>query len=332
MGTNVFGMAENANATGSVLDAMRSLPGITIGEEGQILLRGSDRVPVLIDGRPSALTGFGGQGALDSIQASNIERIEIINNPSARFDAAGMAGIINIVYRQEEAMGLHGDVGFSFGLGALSRRKPDIPSELGSYDYNPRYAPTVNLTYNTETTRYFFSGEYISRDDLPNNEFHTRFYDDGRIRFSQIPENREQTRVILRGGVDWQPTDVDTISFSSIFDREHHNDFANIPFLDQDGARTRLWFWTEDEVTGFFNSTLSYKRNLGEVGHDITLDVQYTRGWEDEAYFLNEDSPVRVGTDNTHLVATEHTLPISLDYVRPLSSRPAPRRKYAVSP
>ncbi|MGY9107341.1 MAG: hypothetical protein ACKVG0_12595, partial [Alphaproteobacteria bacterium] len=99
-----------------------------------------------------------------------------------------------------------------------------------------------------ETTRYFFSGGYISRDDLPNNEFHTRFYDDGRIRFSQIPENREQTRVILRGGVDWQPTDVDTISFSSIFDREHHNDFANIPFLDQDGARTRLWFWTEDEV------------------------------------------------------------------------------------
>ncbi|MGY9107342.1 MAG: hypothetical protein ACKVG0_12600, partial [Alphaproteobacteria bacterium] len=80
------------------------------------------------------------------------------------------------------------------------------------------------------------------------------------------------------------------------------------------------------------NSTLSYKRNLGEVGHDITLDVQYTRGWEDEAYFLNEDSPVRVGPDNTHLVATEHTLPISLDYVRPLSSRPAPRRKYAVSP
>ena len=206
IGTNVFRIDENPNATGSVLDALRALPGITIGDEGRIMLRGSDRVPVLIDGKPSALTGFGNQGALDSIQASNIERIEIINNPSARFDAAGMAGIINIVYRREEALGLHGDVGFSAGVGALSRRKPDIPSELGSYDFNPRYAPTVNLTYNTETARYFLSGEYIWRRDLPNNEFHTRFYDDGRIRYSQIPENRQQTRYIFRGGVDWRRT------------------------------------------------------------------------------------------------------------------------------
>ena len=136
----------------------------------------------------------------------------------------------------------------------------------------------MNLTYNTETARYFLSGELISRDDLPNNEYHTRFYDDGRIRFSQIPENREQTRIIARGGVDWQTNETDTISFSSIFDWEHHNDFANIPFLAEDGSRTRLWFWTEDEVTGFFNSSLSYERQLGEVGHEITLDIQYTRG------------------------------------------------------
>ena len=116
IGTNVFRIDENPNATGSVLDALRALPGITIGEEGRIMLRGSDRVPVLIDGKPSALTGFGNQVALDSIQASNIERIEIINNPSASFDAAGAAGIVNIVYRREEALGLHGDVGFSAGV------------------------------------------------------------------------------------------------------------------------------------------------------------------------------------------------------------------------
>ena len=66
-------------------------------------------------------------------------------------------------------------------------------------------------------------------------------------------------------------------------------DHANIPFLTEEGTRTRLWFWTEDEVTGFFNSSLSYKRRLGEVGHEITLNAQYTRGWEDEAYFLNEN-------------------------------------------
>jgi Outer membrane protein beta-barrel family/Carboxypeptidase regulatory-like domain/TonB-dependent Receptor Plug Domain len=318
LGTNIFSIADNPNATGSVIDALRALPGITIGDEGQVILRGSDRVPVLIDGKPSALTGFGNQSALDSIQASNIERIEIINNPSARFDAAGAAGIINIIYRQDRELGLHGDIGMSVGVGALSRRKADIPSELGSFDFNPRFAPTANLTYNTETTRFFLSGEYVDRRDLPNNEFHTRIYDDGRIRYSQIPENRKQTRFIVRGGVDWRPTNADTISVSSIYDREHHNDYANIPFLTELGTRTRLWFWTEDEVTGLFNSSATYRRQLGDAGHMISLNLQYTRGWEDEAYFLNEDSPVRVGTDDTHIIATEHTYPISLDYVRPM--------------
>ena len=321
VGTNVFRMDDNvAAAGGSVLDAMRSLPGITISEEGQIMLRGSDRVPVLIDGKPSALTGFGNQSALDSIQAANIERIEIINNPSARYDAAGMAGIINIVYRQDRVLGLHGDVGLAVGVGALSRRKPDIPSLLGSFDFNPRYAPAINLTYNTDKARFFLSGELINRRDLPNNEFHTRYYDDGRIRYSQIPENRKQTRFVIKGGVDWRPTDLDTITLSSIYDREHHNDYANIPFLNERGTRTRLWFWTEDEITGFFNTSFSYKRQLGEAGHQISLNIAYTRGWEDEAYYLNEDSPVRVGTDSTHIIATEHTFPIGIDYVRPLRS------------
>ena len=84
---------------------------MTVDQEGRVSLRGSDRVAILIDGRQSSLTGFGSQRGLDSVSAANIEAIEIINNPSARFDAAGMAGIINIIYKQEQQLGLSGDVG-----------------------------------------------------------------------------------------------------------------------------------------------------------------------------------------------------------------------------
>jgi len=119
-----------SQAGGSVLDVMRNLPGITVDQEGKLELRGSDKVTVLIDGKQSSLTGYGNQKGLSTIPASNIDKIEIISNPSAKYDASGMAGIINIIYRKEVDKGLNGDVGFSFGIGALSNVKKTFPRNL----------------------------------------------------------------------------------------------------------------------------------------------------------------------------------------------------------
>ena len=91
-----------AAAGGSIMDAMKAMPGITFDQEGKVTLRGSDKVIVLIDGKQSSLTGFGNQKGLDNIPATNIERIEIINNPSAKYDASGMAGVINIIYSKDK--------------------------------------------------------------------------------------------------------------------------------------------------------------------------------------------------------------------------------------
>ena len=97
-----FDVAGNiSQAGGSVLDVMRNLPGITVDQEGKVELRGSDKVTVLIDGKQSSLTGYGNQKGLSSIPSANIEKIEIINNPSAKYDASGMAGVINIIYKKE---------------------------------------------------------------------------------------------------------------------------------------------------------------------------------------------------------------------------------------
>ena len=100
-----------AQAGGSVLDAMKTMPGVTVDQEGKVILRGSDKVVVLIDGKQSSLTGFGNQKGLDNIPVANIEKIEIINNPSAKYDARGMAGIINIIYKKEKEEGFNGDLG-----------------------------------------------------------------------------------------------------------------------------------------------------------------------------------------------------------------------------
>jgi hypothetical protein len=79
--TQVFKLGEGpAQSTGTILDALKNVPGVTVDQEGKVSLRGSDRVALLIDGRQSSLTGFGSQRGLDSVAAANIEAIEIMNN------------------------------------------------------------------------------------------------------------------------------------------------------------------------------------------------------------------------------------------------------------
>jgi len=308
-----------AQSTGSLLDALKGLPGVTVDQEGKVQLRGSDRVAILIDGRQSSLTGFGSQRGLDSVSAANVAAIEIIHNPSARFDAAGMAGIINIIYRQEQQLGLSGDLGLALGSGQFTKRRPDLPTDLGSYSNNEKIIPSLNLNYRTARMRSFFQGELLLQDDLPNNEFHTRFYDDGRVIESQVPENREQLHYIVKGGADWNPGGTSTVSLSGIYDWETHTDRAQVPFILQStGARERFWFWREKEDTGFANVSVNWRRQFTTPGHQLNANLQYTRGWEDEAYFLNEISRVREGTDNTHVLGIENTMPLTIDYTRPL--------------
>ena len=305
--------------TGSVLDAMKSVPGVTVDQDGKILLRGSDRVAVLIDGRPSSLTGFGSQRGLDNIPAGNIEAVEIIHNPAARFDAAGMAGIINIVYKQERRTGVSGDVSLALGMGQFSRQRPDLPTDLGSFSHNEKVLPSVNLNYNTASVRSFLHYEALIQKDLPNNEFTTRFYDDGRIIESQVPENRRQSQNIVRLGADFGVGSATVFSVSGIYDTETHTDSAQVPFILQaTGERERFWFWRERESNGLANVALNVKRSFRTPGHELNVNLQYSRIWEDEAYFLNEVSSVRTGSDATHVIAPENTLPFSIDYTRPL--------------
>jgi outer membrane receptor protein involved in Fe transport len=320
--TQVFRLDDAATQiTGSVLDALRNLPGVNVDQDGRVSLRGSDNVAILIDGRQSSMTGFGSQRGLDNVSAANIEAIEIINNPSASFDAAGMAGIINIIYRQDRELGISADLGLSAGMGQFTKQRPDLPTDLGSFSTNPKISPTLSLTYNTERVRGFGQGEFLYQNDLPNNEFTTRYYDDGRVIRSQVPENREQTHYVARLGTDLFLTPANTLTLSGLYDIEHHTDRAQVPFiLESTGQRERFWFWTEKETTGFANASFNWKRAFAAPGHELEVNLQYTRGWEDEAYFLNEESPVRTGADATHVLGVENTVPLSIDYVRPLAS------------
>jgi outer membrane receptor protein involved in Fe transport len=318
-----FNLDNNISQSGgSIMDAMKAMPSVSFDQEGKVILRGSDKVIVLIDGKQSSLTGFGNQKGLDNIPAANIEKIEIINNPSSKYDANGMAGIINIIYKKDRKEGINGSIGFDFGLGALSKRRDDLPTDLGSFSPTPKYIPSLDLSYKKEKLEAFFQSEVLIQEKLPNNEFTTRYYDNGNVIVSQVPENRKQTHYILKGGVNYVFDDENSLSFSSIYDWESHVDTSQVAYINElTNERNRYISWNEEEITGYINVMLNYKHKFNQTGHYLETSAQYSQGWEDETYFINDSSSVRQdGRDITSILATEHTSSVKVDYVKPLAS------------
>jgi len=271
-----------AQSGGSILDAMKALPGIAVDQEGNVLLRGSDQVAVLIDGKQSGMTGFGSQRGLGNIPAANIERIEIINNPSAKYDASGMAGIINIIYKKEKETGFNGEIGMSLGLGELTTRKENLTTSLGRYKTNPKYNPNVSLNYRTTKSNSYLQAEVLNQRKIPNNEFTTRSYNDGTKTISAVPENRKQTHYIIKTGTEWNLNENNSLGISGIWDYESHVDTSQVPFIDLlTNQRNRYYHWNEFEVTGFVNVQADFEHKFADPGHQLTVQTQYSRGWED---------------------------------------------------
>jgi outer membrane receptor protein involved in Fe transport len=186
---------------------------------------------------------------------------------------------------------------------------------------NPKLIPSINLNYRKDKINYFLQSEFIVQEALPNNEFTTRRYDDGRNIISQVPENRKQFRSIINGGVDYDIDENNSITFSGLYDREKHIDTAQVAFIDLNtNTRNRFYNWQEEEVTRYINGAVNYRHKFEQAGHTFSANAQYTQGLEDETYSLNDSSAVRIGRDKTNIKAVENTTSISTDYVRPLKS------------
>lgn len=244
----VFSVADNLSQSGgSVLQAMQNLPGVTV-QDGKVQLRGNDKVVVLIDGKQTALTGFGSQTGLDNLPASAIEKIEIINNPSSKYDANGNAGIINIVYKKNNQEGFNGKAGLAYGLGALWIRQDNLPTIRPQYRATPKLNPSLSLNYRKHKINAFFQGDYLYTETLNKNEFVTRTYADGTIINQQTKRNRNTDFTTLKAGIDWTLNEANTITISGLFGSEKIIDNGDEPFFDgKTGERLRLWQFLEDE-------------------------------------------------------------------------------------
>lgn len=320
MAKKTFSVADNiAQSGGSLLQAMQNLPGVTVNEDGKVRLRGSDKVAVLIDGKQTALTGFGNQRALDNIPASAIERIEIINNPSAKYDANGNAGIINIIYKKEVSDGLNGKVGLMAGAGALWVKRENYPTIREQYQATPKLNPSISLNYRKKKTNLFLQADDLYTKTLNKNEFVDRYYDNGDTVRQQTNRNRTTNIVTVKGGVDWNLDDRNTFTVSGLFSSEKILDEGDEPFFNGSlSERLRLWRFLEDELKTTFTEIASWQHKFSQPGHALNVSVSYTFHREDEQYYFQNIYPTFTGLDTFKLISDEHVGDFNIDYQRPL--------------
>lgn len=194
-------------AGGTVVEALENLPSIQTDAEGNVLLRGSSSFTVLIDGRPTPLSG---SEALRQIPAGAVDKVEVITNPSAKFDPDGSAGIINIIMKKEFQNGFNGLVNIS--AGTAWKRSSDL-----------------SFNYRRNKVNYFFSGRYAERPSHTSTEIINEITFNENLRKRHQYNQRIETRnpYAISGGLDYHLNDRNVFSFTG--------DFGHWGFgLDQD--------------------------------------------------------------------------------------------------
>jgi len=318
MDKKTFTLGNNvAQSGGSILQAMQNLPGVTL-QDGKIQLRGNDKVAVLVDGKQNAMTGFGTQTGLDNIPASAIEKIEIINNPSSKYDANGNAGIINIIYKKNKQEGFNGKIGLTTGLGSLWERRENLPTIRPQFQATPKINPSLSLNYMKNKLNTFLQGDYLYTQTLNRNEFATRTYSDGTIINQQVKRNRTTDYTTVKTGIDWNPNEQNSLTISGYFNREKIIDRGDIPYFNGEMQRLRLWQFLEDEVKYTATGSASYQHKFSQPGHLLNIGFNYTWHREDEKYFFTNIMPTFTGEDSFALLSDEHVADFNLDYIRPL--------------
>lgn len=273
----VYNIGKDLTSGGAtVSDALNNVPSVTVDVDGAIALRGNDNVKILINGKPSAIAGFGSTDALRQLPAEAIERVEVITSPSARYDAEGTAGIINIILKKEKTLGLNGSLSTSLGVPLNSNASGNINLRTKKFNlFN-----TTSISYRNAPGKAYFNNFYKS-DSIPNpfvNE--DRRYDRKRKNFNTnlgmeyfINDKSSLTASgFLRLGDD---EDITTNSTDE-FDR------------NRDLKKKRLRTETETQDSHNYQLSLNYVNNLNDKGQKLTADFQYDKGKETQKDFIDE--------------------------------------------
>jgi outer membrane receptor protein involved in Fe transport len=302
-----------ANSGGTASDILTNIPSVAVDPEGNIKLRGSDNVKILIDGKPSGLVSFKGGSGLQQLQASMIERVEVITNPSARYEAEGLGGIINIVLKKEKTQGFNGSIDAITG-------HPD------------NFGLAANLNYRHKKVNFFINYGLAYRDLPGRSSMYQEAYDDDTT-FILKQTNTAAIQGLnnnIRGGLDLYFSEKSILTGSYLYRRSDAKRVMDILYKDYYSSTDNPAGYTtrtqdEDEVEPNSEYSLIYKRIFEGKGHELLAEVKFLDNWESSDQMFTQNSFESDGTPiDTELIQrslndeSEKQLLFQVDYTRPV--------------
>lgn len=267
----VFNVGQDlANNGGTAADLLDNIPSVTVDIEGNVSVRGDDGVRLLINGKPSGFTSINQADALKQLSANQIEKVEIITNPSSRYEAEGTAGILNIVLKKERRKGWNGSFEATGG----------IPTS---------HNLTLNVNHRRNKLNFFVGGGLRYRNVPRISNEHREDWASGELEILDQESKyfRGGLSGSLRMGIDYQVGERSTLTGSIMYRKGL--DFSNgtLNYFSRN-AQDQLVAYDkrtteEDEDEFSLDYNLSFERNFVRKGHKFTVDFIYSSGAEVES-------------------------------------------------
>jgi len=294
---------------GSINDILNGVPSVAVSPSGGISLRGNSNVMVLINGRRSGLTQ---SNALDQVPADQIERVEVITNPSSRYDASGSAGIINIILKKNKKGGFNGQIRLAGGIPDDNRINPSI-------NYK---SDKINLfsTFGIRSSNYV--GHYRTEQSTTKQGIGTNLN-------QEQQEDRHDDGRLLYFGADYFINEKNTITaaFLKNATRDHDKSVLNYGYSsinnNVDSATVRNGESREKRDYNQFE--FNYTRNFEQAAKKFTIDMQYDFWNSEKDWDLTTQKVLPVffllPAIRTNSIGSSKDLLVQTDFVQPLTER-----------
>lgn len=310
----VYNIGKDLTTSGATIsDVLDNVPSVSVDVEGAISLRGNDNVRILINGKPSALAGFDSTDALRQLPSEAIESVEVITSPSARYDAEGTAGIINITLRQESTLGINGSVRLNAG----------DPLNVGA-------SGSINLR--TKKFNIFNNTGYDYRESTGKSYSNNHYLDPTRDR-PFVNEEADNLRW-RRGfnthlGMEYFINDQSSLTASG-FLRIGNNDNRSTNFTEEFDAnhilgKSRTREENKKNKDNNVQFSLNYENRLDKEGQKLTADFQYDRSKRDGSSYIDEFNTLPIEEllpgEEIFDLNTRNNFLAQVDYVLPMGDR-----------
>ena len=308
----IFNVERNSLSTGgSAIDALRQVPGVEVDPDDNISLRGNTKVNLMIDGKPSSIAGGDIKSLLQSVPASNIADIEVMTNPGAKYDPEGMAGIINIVLKENRFAGLNG----SFNSGGDTQGGTNFSGQVNFR--NTKFNSFVNLGLNNKV----WNSDGTSYRKMEFNQFNN-------ILNQSYDSKSNGPNLFVKTGGEYfiDPTQSLGLSFT-LSDGKRYRDNDNYTMDKGPGESRYIRISDSDSDRGGYDFNLNYDKKFKNPKHKLTSYLRLSNGnnlgeneyknteWENYEEFFENAAEARNSADGSN-----KGFDFQVDYVQPFES------------